>query len=414
MSVKLKITVPELRRLAIRKQFLTADAPPPMLEMVQEMGCLQLDPISAVERSHLLVLWSRLGHAISEDDINKLIYEDKSLFEYWAHVASIVPTADYPFHAHRMKSYPQLSENSQWHQEFSKWLDDVESHDPPLSQIILDALRENGPMSTKEFDDPDGRWRRETGWSSSNGFNRMMDILWGQGKVMVAHRQGKQRYWDLAERCLPDWTPREDINADEITYRAAQRAVKALGAATPQQIKVHFIRYRYENLQENLDRLVTDGPLIPVELVDQKGDYYIHTDDLPLLESIRAGEFAPRTTLLSPFDNLICDRDRTEMLWDFYFRIEIYVPKAKRQYGYYVLPILHGDDLIGRIDPRYDRKTNTLEVNNIYAEDDAPQTVATQKAIASSIQSLATFLGADKIEVDNTPDRWSKLPQYLG
>lgn len=414
MSATITLTVPELRRLAITKQFLTADEKPPLLDMVQEMGCLQLDPISAVERSHLLVVWSRLGHAFSEDHLNKLIYEDRSLFEYWAHVASIVPVADYPLHYHMMKSYPRLSDDNQWHQNFANWLAEVESGDLPLSKYILDSLRENGPMNTKEFDDPDGRWRRERGWSSSNGVNHMMDVLWTQGKVMVAHRKGKQRYWDLAERCLPQWTPREDIDADEVTYRALPRAIKALGAATPQQIKVHFIRGRYHNIQENLDRLVAEGLLVPTELVDQKGDYYLHVDDLPLLETIRAGEFVPRTTLLSPFDNLICDRDRTEMLWDFFFRIEIYVPKDKRQYGYYVLPILHGDDLIGRVDPRFDRKTNTLHIQNVYAEEDAPKTVATQKAIAASIKSLATFLGANTIKLGNIPQRWNKLSQYVG
>jgi uncharacterized protein YcaQ len=114
---------------------------------------------------------------------------------------------------------------------------------------------------------------------------------------------------------------------------------------------------------------------------------------------------------LSPFDNLICDRDRTELLFDFYFRIEIYVPKAKRQYGYYVLPILHGDKLIGRIDPKMDRKTGTLHIYNVYAEENAPDDPVIVQAIGQNIADLAQFLGAKQIEWGNVPEKWSAMQQ---
>jgi uncharacterized protein YcaQ len=140
-----------------------------------------------------------------------------------------------------------------------------------------------------------------------------------------------------------------------------------------------------------------------------KGTWYIHRDDLPLLERLNNGEWEPRTTLLSPFDNLICDRARTQQLFDFDFKIEIYVPKEKRQYGYYVLPILHGDQLVGRIDPLMNRKANTLEVNNVYAEPDAPVNAETGKAVARAIEELATFLGATTIAYGaNVPTGWKK------
>jgi len=129
-------------------------------------------------------------------------------------------------------------------------------------------------------------------------------------------------------------------------------------------------------------------------------------DDLPLCDRIEAGAYNGRTTLLSPFDNLICDRNRTEALWDFLFRIEIYVPADKRQFGYYVLPILHGDRLIGRVDPQYNRKTRTLHIQHVYAEADAPPEAAAD--IRAAIVSLATFIGAQQIEYGEVANVWKK------
>ena len=141
--------------------------------------------------------------------------------------------------------------------------------------------------------------------------------------------------------------------------------------------------------------------MIQVQIVDQgqpwPGTWYVHGADLPLLDRLQTGEWQPRTVLLSPFDNLICDRDRTEVLFDFHFRIEIYVPKAKRQYGYYVMPVLFDDALIGRLDIKMDRKQQQLQVNAVYAEPDAPQDVGTARAVAGTVEDLAGFLGANEI-----------------
>jgi hypothetical protein len=167
----------------------------------------------------------------------------------------------------------------------------------------------------------------------------------------------------------------------------------------------------YPQLTAVLNQLVKEEILIPVTVEEMSDDYYLHADDLPLVRQLQNGAWQPRTTLLSPFDNLICDRDRTEALWDFFFRIEIYVPAAKREYGYYVLPILHGDKLIGRIDPKMDRKTKTLHIYNVYMEDGAPKNKKTVKGIGDAVQSLANFLGAKQIEWGNVPEGWGALKQ---
>jgi uncharacterized protein YcaQ len=230
---------------------------------------------------------------------------------------------------------------------------------------------------------------------------------------MVAGRSGLQKLWDLTERVLPEWTPCDVLDEREVTRRAVQKSLRALGVGTLKQINLHYTRYRYKELPTVLKELEAEGRIQRVEIAADgqtwKGPWYIHCDDLPLLERLENGDWQPRTMLLSPFDNLICDRARTEQLFNFDFRIEIYVPKDKRKYGYYVLPILHGDQLIGRIDPLMNRKDKALTVNSVYAEPDAPLNGETGKTVAGAIEELAVFLGAKTITYGaNVPKGWKK------
>jgi len=199
-----------------------------------------------------------------------------------------------------------------------------------------------------------------------------------------------------------------------VTRFAVQKAVRALGAATSKQIKRHYTRGRYPKLTAVLKKLVHEGVLLEVTVLGRDevplpGPWYMHQEDSDLLAHIQAGNWHGRTTLLSPFDNLICDRDRTELLLNFFYRIEIYVPKKKRQYGYYVLPILHQDRLIGRIDADMNRSTNTLHLHNVYAEEGAPGGQQTVQAIAQAAADLGQFLGAEDVAWGQVPDVWKAL-----
>ncbi|MCC6805624.1 MAG: YcaQ family DNA glycosylase [Anaerolineae bacterium] len=401
------ITKTTARRLAIARQRLAGTPPPAtaesILDVVRDLGCLQLDPISAVARSHQLVLWSRLGQ-YKLADLDRLIYADRHLFEYWAHVASIVLTEDYPIHHWRMRNYVNGDGDDPWSLRVRDWIE----QNRDLHDFILAELTEKGAMLSRELelDGVDPKHWVSSGWTSGRNVSRMLDFLWSQGRIMVAGRSGVQKKWDLAERCLPEWTPRDQWESDQVVAYAAQKSLRALGVGTIQHIKLHYTRGRYPDLARVLTELEKQGRVARVGIEGVSGTYYIHADDLLLLDRIEAGDWEPRTTLLSPFDNLICDRKRTETLWDFYFRIEIYVPADKRQYGYYVLPILHGDQLIGRIDPTFERKTRTLRVSNIYAEPGAPADAA--PAIRASIKSLAGFLGAKQIEYGEVANVWRR------
>lgn len=405
----MELSVKDARRLAISKQrlndsFRNGRSQTPMYDVIRDIGCLQLDPISHVAPTHQLVLWSRLGN-YDHQELKNLRWKDRKLFEYWAHAASIVLTEEFPVHHWQMRRI-------QARPRFNNWLEENPQL-VPLRERILKQLAEEKAVFSRDIQEAEGDPNWDHRWYSSRFSPRLLSAMWDRGEVVVVGRKGKQRQWGMMDDFLPEWTPREVWSDEQVSYYAIQRALKGLGVATEKQMKIHYTRHRYPKIKAIIKKLVADQKILPVTVVKEKaplaGDWYIHAEDVPLLEAIQRGDWKPRTTLLSPFDNLICDRDRTELLWDFYFRIEIYVPKDKRQFGYYVLPILHGDELIGRIDSKWDRKTETYRVDNIYAEAGAKKGAGVQTAVSKTIQNLATFLGAKQIEIGNVPDKWPNI-----
>lgn len=397
----LPLSPTQARQLFITKQRLAGERPAAtpdgLHQLFRDLGCVQIDPINAVERTQWLVLWSRLGH-YDRAHLEQLLWHERRLFEYWAHCASIVLTEDYALHAPLMRGYGWSERTRAWVKQNAK-----------LKRYVLAQLRHHGPLLSRDLTE-DGIHPDEwvsTGWTSGRNISRMLDYLWIGGQIMVAGREGIQKKWDLAERVLPDWTPRERLSPREVTRRAAERALRALGVATPTHIQRHFIRGRYAELPQALADLEKQKKIQKVKIADWKGNWYIHVDDCSLVADHWLLP-SSRATLLSPFDNLICDRARTRQMFGFDFTIEIYVPAAKRQYGYYVLPILHNDALIGRIDPTMERETGTLRVNAVYAEPEAP--AAAGPEIAQAARDLARFLGAEKIVYNRAmlPSVWKK------
>lgn len=357
------------------------------MEVARALNCLQLDPISVVARSHQLVLWSRLG-AFDPVKFDRLRWPQGKLFEYWAHAASIVLTEDYPIHRRRMLAYPKGDRSE--HRHTRVWAAQNEDH----RRQIMRQIRRDGPIPLRGFEGKSISAWKSGGWTNERNVERMLDLLWTQGKIMVAGRKGIEKYWDLAERVLPDWTPRERLSEQQATRRAAELSLRSLGVGTERDIRENFV-IRYPGLDKAMASLLRRGRIQPIEVAGLAGQWHVHADDLPLLEQIENGDWKPRTTLLSPFDNLIRDRQRLERLFGFEYRMEIYVPKPKRRYGYYVLPILDGDCLVGRLDPAMDRVNGRLKVNAVYAEPGAAP--AAGKRVDSAVRDLAKFLGAGEI-----------------
>ncbi len=239
---------------------------------------------------------------------------------------------------------------------------------------------------------------RTGGWNDGKGVGRMLDILWFRGEIAIVGRVGNERSWDLASRRLPQdeprWRPRD-----------VARAVVEGGLRRKGVARRNEFGWMFDGVPPSADdafgSLVRDGVAVPVRVAGLAGDWWAHRE---ILES-EAG--APRTVLLSPFDRLVYDRERTAELFGFRYRLEMYVPQAKREYGYYVLPILHGTSLIGRVDATFDRKASVLRVDGVWAERGAP--VDAGKDVSDSLSELATWIGAESVRVGRrTPRAWTK------
>jgi uncharacterized protein YcaQ len=381
MADDLGLSLSQARRLAVRSQYLAGASPGAgvdgMRRVLRGLRVLQIDPVNVVARSHLLVLWSRLG-GFDRDDLDTLLWRERWLFEYWAHAASIVLAEDYPIHRAMMRAYMVTSGS----QQKRDWL----AANDEFRRYVLDRLRDSGPLPGDAIEDRSAVGWVSTGWTNGRNVERMLDILWKQGVVTIAGRDGLRRLWGLA-----DFPAAEDLPQAEVVTRAAEHALRALGVARARDVERHFTIGRYPGL--DLERA---GWARPVRVEGGNEQWWVHRDVLGLLDE----EWRPRTTLLSPFDNLICDRDRTERLWGFAYRNEMYVPKHKRQYGCYVMPVLAGERLVGRVVPRVDRRRGVLVVEGMFAEAEftgAGAGAAPGHQVAAAIESLASFAGSASV-----------------
>ena len=399
----LTLTLQEARRLAVAAQRLEAPQPNPtkadILDTIRQITCLQLDPINVVARTQLLVLFSRLG-SYNVADLESLLWDDKALFEYWAHAASIVLADD--FAIFRPQMIHREPSNNVWRQR----VHDYWVANEGFRGRILSEMAARGPLFAEEIaSQADVAWVYGNTWGSGKDIGIILDMMWWRGYVTVTRRAGNgyglKKQWGLMEHQLGDRIHEPPVERAVLVRRAADRALLALGPARLRDVRRYFTRHTYPGLNAALAALEADGVIQKVAIRDGgdwPGPWYLHRDLLSELERIRREEWQPQTVLLSPFDNLIADRDRTHLLFDFFYRIEIYTPPAKRQYGYYVMPILHGDRLIGRVDPKMDRQANRLVVHAVHLEPGVKLDEATRPAVMASIESLAAFLGGKSIE----------------
>ena len=401
MSTARRVSNQTARRLAITKQRLAGARPPAtsdgLVETVRSIGVLQIDPTKVVARTQHLVLWSRMGN-YDVALLDKVAYEDRSLFEYWGHAWSYVLSEHLPIHKLRMNSFAKGDRTGDVY--VRKWMKDNDS----FRRYILAHLKRHGPLQAKDLEDRSVAPWPSTGWTNERNVSRMLDFLSAQGKALVSARQGQNRLWDIGERCLPRWASADKLSESETVRRAAETSLKTLGVARLNHIKENFTRGMYPNLPQALKALERDQKILPVtvegpEGEPTKGGWWVHHDDLELLTAIEEGAWEPRMSLLSPFDNLIADRKRLLELFGFHFRLEIYVPVAKRQYGFFVLPILDGDKLIGRIDPAFDRRSGVLTVNAVHQEPGAPWKKRQKDEVARTIKALGTWLGATEVKL---------------
>jgi uncharacterized protein YcaQ len=364
-----QLTLVEARRLAVQGQLLAGPKPRSIVEVVEAQLGVQMDPTAAVARTEQLVLWSRLGH-YDVAELYRLLYEERALFEYWAY---IVAMSDLPLFRDTMRRYPRGE--TKWAAYIRTWLE----LNRPFRNYILRELRRRGQLRSRELEDRAVVPYPSDGWNKGRNLTMMLERLWAQGAIAIVGREGGERVWGLAEHALP---VAERLPAGEVARRVLERQLRRAGVARANQFGFVFDG-RPPQWERALRTLLREGVAVPVRVEGLRGEWFAHAE---LLDQ----PFRPRTTLLSPFDKLISNRARTEELFGFRFRLEIYVPKAKRQYGYFVLPVLAGDRLAGRVDPSFDRKSGELKVNAVHWENEPYD-------IDQPLAELARFVGADAV-----------------
>jgi uncharacterized protein len=403
-------TIEDARRLAVTKQHLAGKVPPTattehILSVVRDLGYVQWDPIAAIAPSHVITLWSRVGN-FRLSDLDRLLWGEKKLFEHWAPIAMIVLTEDYPLYYSLMSRYPESLSKS-WGSQRVRARRFLAQH-AGLRKRMLNQLK-NGPLQLTQFKDYVRTKRNPDGWTSGSDVSHMLFHMQMSGEVMVVGHQGSQNIWGLPERFLPSWAKRTELPEEEFELQAAQRAIRALGTASPSEINFYFVRGRYQNLKKTLERLQNESAIHRVRVpgLGVRDERYIHDQDIELLESMNSDAWQPRMSLLAPFDNLICGRARTNRLFGFDYVHEQFLPVGKRKFGTFVLPILWGERLIGRADMRVDREDEKLLVNSLHAERGAPGDMEISLKIGETMEQLAEFLGAKEVVYTaRVPSAW--------
>ena len=342
---------------------------------ISRLSCVQLDSISAVERSHRIVLGSRVG-VYPERTVSRLLKEGR-VFEYWAHEACLLPVEDFPLFRWRMRG------RGHWNSHESA----LEDH-PEVAEHVLAEIRERGPLGSRHFEGPSGggMWN----WKPAK---RVLDSLWDRGDLSIAGRQGFQRLYDLTERVIPrEVLDTPDPSEEEAMRALVLRAVRARGALTESGIAEHYrLPGRTATVRPHVEALVGDGSIRRLS-VDDGGPPVLVAGEEPLLESVSAG-----ATLLSPFDNLLWDRPFAHRLFGFDHVMEIYKPAPQRIYGYYVLPLLRGDRIVGRADVKSDRAAGLLRLLAFHREPGVRDSLALEAALTKALGRLAGLAGLDGV-----------------
>jgi uncharacterized protein YcaQ len=353
-----------------------------VLAAIRRMGLLQIDTISVVARSPYLVLWSRLG-TYEPRWLDELLAEGK-LFEYWSHAACFLPIEHYGLYRRRMLEYAAGD----------GYLNRGDLEESEAMNRVLAHIRERGAARSAHFTRTDTKAGTWWDWKPEK---IALERLFNAGILMIARRDGFQRVYDLQERVLLDWDDERTPTREAGCREFALKAVKALGVATAPWVVTYFkgfLQRRSGNAQMAalLEDLAREGLVDRVEIADSLTPAYVHHENLRLAAQAAAGTLQPtRTTFLSPFDPIVSNRARVKTLFGFDYRIETYTPGAKRVYGYFSLPILHQNKLIGRLDAKAHRRQALFEVKAIHLERDVPLAEEMVAAVATALRECAEW-----------------------
>ncbi|MGY8826879.1 MAG: winged helix-turn-helix domain-containing protein [Candidatus Latescibacterota bacterium] len=390
-----KISLAAARRLAIRNQGLDGQwelSPNKegVTHIIEALGYVQIDTISVAQRAHDHIIWNRLP-SYDLSMLQELLALDRRVFEYWTHAASYVPFADYRFYLARMRGAHAWRREAAWYQDNAQ-----------LVKEVLAQIRQRGALSSSDFEQKRGERGSWWGWKPAK---RALEYLFNTGELMVSQRRKFQRVYDLNEHVVPPGTDETIPSPEESAHHFARRTLLSHGLASLPQLRKTFSN---RQAAMGLQQLLQSGEAIEIAVENQKDAYYA---------LVKTMDEAPRRLarhchLLSPFDNLVIDRQRLEDLFGFHYRIECYTPAAKRQYGYFTLPLLWNGEVVARLDPKAERKTRTLLVRNLAFEPSFDRHDALLPDLARQLRAYAQFNNCDTIHIEKTaPQNFKKALQ---
>ncbi|HBL27920.1 MAG TPA: hypothetical protein DD490_13865 [Acidobacteria bacterium] len=370
----------------------TADV---LYNLIEQLGFVQIDSINVVERAHHLTLAARL-QSYKPHLLEHLLEKDRRLFEHWTHDASAIPTRWYPHWHHRFERYRQKVLDYSW------WSERIGDRPEESIAAVLERVRREGPLMTRDFEDrrPEGTDKAWWGWKPEKA---ALEYLWRTGSFAVARRVNFHKVYDLSERVLPEahGAPRPD--PEEHVEWACRTALERLGIAGADEIYRFWHAVTPAEVKEWCARAAAAGAIVPVLAESLDGAPARRCWALPDWEERAAAlpSAPPRIRLLSPFDPILRERKRTLRLFGFDYRFEAFVPAPQRRWGYYVLPILEGERLVGRLDPKLHRDEGLLEIRQVWWEPGIRRSKGRDAALEAAVERLARLTGAE---------RWSLAP----
>ena len=375
-----------------------------LLALIDRLGYVQVDSVRTVERAHDMILFAR-NQTYRQRLLTRLLEREAALFENWTHDAAIIPSRFYPHWQVRF-----ARERERLRERWRKWR---EAGFEALFEEVLARVAHDGPLMARDFEAPDGQKKPGAGWWNWHPAKTALEYHWRTGALAVARRESFQKVYDLAERVIPACHLAEEPDPEASRDWACRAALERLGFATHGEIAAFWDAVRPAEAAAWC-RARTGGAHAGDELIEvcvepADGGKPRASYALPgLLERLAEPPEPPRRLrVLSPFDPILRDRNRCERLFGFSYRIEIFVPEAKRRYGYYVFPLLEGERFVGRIDMKHERETATLRVKALWPEPKVRWAKGRQRALESELERLRRFTGAAAVAFE---DGWLRTP----
>lgn len=387
----IRIDLYKARAFVLKKQLLNTTrklrGKQGVMEIIDTLGYTQIDTINVIERSHHLVLFTRCPD-YKQQFLYDLQAKSKKIFEYWAHAASFIPMKDYRFYISTMKKKPKKD----------SWLDKWIKEHCSLIRKVKTRVNKHGPLAASDF--PDVKKRKPGPWWDWKPAKMALEILFWQGNLMIKERRNFQKVYDITERVLPKNLDITKPGEEQEKKFFVKRALSAMGVATIQDINKYI--GTSGRLNQWIDQMVKSGQILELTIKGLTRLYYVLANDLPEIEKTRMPT-SPRVRFLSPFDNSIILRDRTSALFNFDYSLEAYVPKSKRKYGYFCLPILWRNRLVGRIDPKVDRIKKVLIINNLHLGNTKLDHRQFLPKLSQTLSAFAQFHDCNRIELRKIP-----------